>query len=162
MMKKSKVLGAGMGALFALLLGICPASAEYNAGVIAVMRGDHDTAYKELLRPAELGVSDAQFLLAALCDVLAGNGPCGEVEAFVWYSIALPRLPDTNVGRGSLARTRADALRKNLTRTEAQFSDNAIKNWSPSRHIDFSRLPKRITPPPVIAPSADQGAETNQ
>jgi hypothetical protein len=127
--------------------------------VIAIMRGDHSTAYKELVRPAELGVSDAQFLLATLCDTMAGNGPCGEVEAYVWYSIALPRLPDTNVGRSSLSRMRASYLRKNLTRAEAQFAERAIKSWSPSRHIDFSKLPKRITAPPAIPPSTDEGAE---
>ncbi len=159
-MKKRINLGAGAGALAALMLGTQPAAAEFNAGVLAVMRGDHDTAYKELVRPAELGVTDAQFLLAALCDTISGNGPCGQVEAYVWYSIALPRLPDSNVGRGSMSKMRIDYLMKNLTRSEAQFAQQAIKNWAPSRHIDFTKLPKRIAPPPSVTPSDDQGAES--
>jgi hypothetical protein len=160
-MKKHMALGAGIGALAALMLGALPAAAEYNAGVLAVMRGDHETAYKELVRPAELGITDAQFLLAALCDSLSGNGPCGQAEAYVWYSIALPRLPDSNVGRGSMSKMRIDYLMKNLTRAEAQFSQAAIKNWSPSRHIDFTKLPKRVAPPPSVTPSDDQGAESH-
>lgn len=158
-MKRRIALGAAIGALAALLLETLPASAEYNAGVLAVMRGDHDTAYKELVRPAELGVTDAQFLLGALCDSLAGNGPCGQVEAYVWYSIALPRLPDSNVGRGSMTKIRIDYLMKTLTRAEAQFAQAAIKNWSPSRHIDFTKLPKRVVPS-ATTPSEEEGAET--
>jgi TPR repeat protein len=70
-------------ALVAILLSSQPASADFEDGVRAFLRGDYATAHREWLPLALGGSADAQFALGAL--YRDGYGVEDYVEAAKWY-----------------------------------------------------------------------------
>ncbi len=139
----------------ALLIGLAtPSQADYQAGVAAYSRGDYATALQEFKSLAELGNSNAQFMLGRM--YRQGQGvPQDYAEAVKWYRKAAEQgHAEAQFQLGAIFA--ATKLTPTVTKKQPDLARVQHNVGKMIVCAPTARLTVGLTPVAMVAPLSDQ------